>query len=195
MEQNLSAELDQQRSELIEKYRDINVDHEWWDYLYEDFKLGMVEKGIRIKDIFFTGFYSQGDGACFTGEIDMCKFLKAHGLEEHYMGATFFAAQGELYTTLDKNSSHYAHENTVSVNLELDNYNNYDDDTRYDIYSTMEEVMESEWKQLDNQVEEICRGYMRDLYRQLRDEYEALTSDEAVWDTIAANDLHVVEAV
>ena len=34
--------------ELVEKYRDINVDHDWWDFTYEDFKNDMREKGIEV---------------------------------------------------------------------------------------------------------------------------------------------------
>ena len=33
------------------------------------------------------------------------------------------------------------------------------------------------------------------LYKTLQDEYYALTSDEAVWETIVANDLHLEEEV
>jgi len=32
-----------------------------------------------------------------------------------------------------------------------------------------------------------------DLYRRLEKEYDYLTSDEAVWDAIVANDLDVIE--
>lgn len=187
---------DQQRSELIEKYRDINVDHDWWDCLYEDFKLDMQTKGITVDEMNFTGFYSQGDGASFTGRIDMIQFMKVHELEQRYMGAVFFAGQGELWGNILRGSSRYSHENTVSVNLEADTYNNFEEDsTRHEVYEAMEEVLDSEWKDLEEDVSEICKGYMRDLYYKLREEYEYLTSDEVVWETIVANDLHVLEAV
>ena len=183
------------RCELIEKYCDINVDHDWWQYTYEDFKLRMQEKGITVDEMNFTGFYSQGDGASFTGRVDMIQFLKVHGLEEHYMGATFFAGQGELWAEITRGSSRYSHENSVSVNVIPDTYNNFEDgSTRAEVYATMEEVLDSEMDDLQEQVEDICKSYMRDLYSELRDEYEHLTSEEAVWDTIVANELHVLEA-
>ena len=181
--------------ELIDKHWDINVDYDWWDCTYDEFKIEMQTKGITVDDINFSGFYSQGDGASFTGRIDMIQFLKVHGLEEHYMGATFFAGQGELWAEITRRSSRYSHENTVSVELIVDSYNNYEEDSpRYQVYETMQEVLDLEVKDLREQVESICKDYMQDLYRQLRDEYEALTSKEAIWDTIVANDLHVLEA-
>jgi hypothetical protein len=194
MNQGFVDELD--RNELIDKHWDINVNFEWWDYTYSEYKIEMQTKGITIDEMNFTGFYSQGDGASFTGKVDMIQFLKVHGLEEHFMGATFFAGQGELWAEISRGSSRYAHENSVTVNLVVDSYNNYEDgSTRYEVYETMQEVMEHETKDLEKEVEDICKGYMRDLYAKLRDEYESLTSKEAIWDTIVANELHVLEAV
>ena len=62
------------------------------------------------------------------------------------------------------------------------------------MYETMQEILDLEHNNLEKEVEDICKGYMRDLYAKLRDEYESLTSKEAIWDTIVANELHVLEA-
>jgi len=190
-----NEELKQLKAELIEKYRSINVDYDWWDCVYEDTKIEMETKGISVYDINFSGFYSQGDGACFIGRIDMVQFLKVHQLEQKYMAATFFAGQGELWATLDQGNSRYYHEQTVSATLVADSYNNYEEDsTRYQVYETMQKVLDDEWKDLEDEVNDICRGYMQDLYRKLRDEHDHLTSDEAVWETIEINELHLQAA-
>lgn len=186
---------DQQRSELIEKYRDINVDHDWWECLYEDYALMLEEKGISATDFAFSGFYSQGDGASFIGKINLATFLKVHELEAKYPATTFFATRGEVSANLYRRSHHYSHENTVNINFNDDIYNDQDeDDIRYTVYEEMSDQYLSDEEDLDDDVLNICRSYMRDLYRQLRDEYEYLTSDEVVWETIVANDLHVLEA-
>jgi hypothetical protein len=191
----LDTESKQIKDELIEKYRSINVDYEWWDCIYADLKIEMETKGISVSDMHFSGFYSQGDGACFTGRIDMAQFLKVHQLEQKYMAATFFAGQGELWANLDQGNSRYYHEQTVSASLVADSYNNYEEDsTRYQVYETMQKVLDDEWKDLEDDVNNICRGYMQDLYRNLRDEHEHLTSDEVVWETIEANELHLEAA-
>lgn len=183
------------KDELIEKYWDINVDHDWWQFTYDEFKIEMQTKGITVNDMNFTGFYSQGDGASFTGRIDMIAFLKVHELEQRFMGATFFAGQGELYVDINRGSSRYYHENSVNIDIEEDMYNNFEDDSvRYQVYETMQDVLETEWKDLETEVEDICKGYMQDLYSKLRDEYESLTSREAIWETIVLNELHVLEA-
>lgn len=63
-------------------YRDLGPHEDWWDAVYEDFErvceiLGICLKttavrlmggGARAKPcIWFSGFWSQGDGACFEG--------------------------------------------------------------------------------------------------------------------------------
>ena len=43
------------------------LDYEWWEFIYDDAKnLGKCI-GLRIDNIYFSGFYSQGDGCCFSG--------------------------------------------------------------------------------------------------------------------------------
>ena len=42
---------------------------------------------------------------------------------------------------------------------------------------------------LEETLIDTCRGYMRALYSDLRKEYEYLTSDEAVYEALEANDL------
>jgi hypothetical protein len=182
--------------ELLDKYREINVDHgDWCDYIWDEFVLEMLKKGIHAEDMNYQGFYSQGDGSSFTGRIDMSAFLKVHGLEEHFMGAAYFASIGELPARLIR-SGRFPHEGSIQLDMDCDGWNNYtEDDLRHATYDTLYEILQGDWKELEEDILEISRGYMKDLYRQLQEGYEALTSDEAVWDTIVANDLHVLEAV
>lgn len=42
----------------------------WYDYIIDDWKTRLAAKGFEDVDIQFSGFYSQGDGASFTGYID-----------------------------------------------------------------------------------------------------------------------------
>lgn len=53
---------------LIEKYRDANVDHDWWTSTFDVFIAVAKAFGIDTSsdEIQFSGFWSQGDGASFT---------------------------------------------------------------------------------------------------------------------------------
>jgi hypothetical protein len=197
MNQKQNAEFDQQQNELIEKYRDINVDHDdWHDAVWEDYAIDMIQKGIDAEDMNYSGFWSQGDGASFIGKINMDVFLKMHNLEAEYPGAAYFARINELPARLVRpRLSRYSHENTIELDMDWDGYNNFEnDDIRGDVYEALYESLQDEWQNLETDILDICRGYMRDLYRKLEKEYDYLTSDSAVWETIVANDLHVLEA-
>jgi hypothetical protein len=56
---------------IIEKYRDINTDFDWYNYTIEEFVGEMESKGLDIdpKNVKFSGFWSQGDGASFTCDL------------------------------------------------------------------------------------------------------------------------------
>lgn len=52
---------------IVEENRDMEVEHDWWDFVYTDaIQLGET-MGIEIQEIQFSGFCSQGDGARFRG--------------------------------------------------------------------------------------------------------------------------------
>lgn len=184
-----------QLHELLEKYRYFNVEVDWWDWQYEDFTEQMGAIGITVDKINFSGFYSQGDGACFTGHIyrtEMKQFMEAHNLAERYLAAFFFASRDELQVNIVSNSHHHCHENTVNVNVD-DEYLDYsdfeDNDPRGTIYQAMRTAYYKDALEFEEEVQEICRSYMKQLYIALRDEYEYLTSDECVLEAIKLNNL------
>jgi len=62
---------------FIDSHRHINVDHDWWDGVYEDFHHICKIMGIELdhREPCFSGFWSQGDGASWTGRY------RAQGLD------------------------------------------------------------------------------------------------------------------
>ena len=50
-----------------DEYRENGLDYDWYDCTLSDAKEIASFMGIEIEDIYFSGFSSQGDGACFTG--------------------------------------------------------------------------------------------------------------------------------
>jgi len=55
------------QEKVLEKLWDLNVDYDWWECVYEDATIIGKLMGIDISKIYFSGFSSQGDGACFEG--------------------------------------------------------------------------------------------------------------------------------
>ncbi len=188
--------LDKRRKEkLIDKHRDANVDHVWWDFTHEDFKERMKEIGVHVEKIYFSGFYSQGDGACFDGRVaDWPKFLEAVGkpeLLEHVV---------EHGLRLSWSSAgRYSHSHSVSFHdseLWIDNPHDEDDDPlRHAAWEALNPGMGGPVLAHLDDFKEFLRGKMDDLYNELESEYDDLTSDETIIDYLVENQEDEIDEV
>jgi hypothetical protein len=182
----------EQRSALIEKYRDINTDYQWWDCTYSDFREDMREVGIAVDRIYFSGFWSQGDGACFEGGFTSVKtYLDHHHQGQYPMIRKMLEHGGYVYVSC-KHSGHYCHENCTTFSIEHDTfYHLIECPTEFheQVADTMDKQLEYEIDDFEKDVIEQFRSYMQDLYRKLEAEYDYRTSDDEVWEAIVANEL------
>ena len=177
----------------IGKNRDINTDHEWWDYTYGTFKKDMAEKGIDVDDIYFSGFYSQGDGACFEGSIsDLDKFLDAHFDADKWPTLRLLEKVGGTVSFSVRHTGHYYHAYSTSSSFEAEDWENcqpYDEeDLRYMALQALMEDFDQECEDFEEAALEVFRDHMKQLYKNLEAENDYLTSDDAIAETMEAND-------
>lgn len=182
---------------LIDKYRDINVNHDWWDYTYDDFKQRMSEVGIEVDKMYFSGFWSQGDGACFEGSIsDMTKFMDAHFKPTEFTSIRkLLDVNGDVYVKC-RHSGHYYHEHCTTFDIGSDSFANcLSQPTEFheQMVIVLDSILTDQLIDFEARSVEIFKGYMKQLYRELSDEYDGLTTDESVADSIIANDLLTIE--
>ena len=177
------------RQDLLEHYRDINIEHhDWWETTYEDLASEMRENyGVAIKNIQFSGFWSQGDGASFcTDWLDVWNLLGRLGLQDKYPAWGL----GEHHFHVTRYHSSYVHSSTMQVSVEAQCECGEDHDA---VYKAVTEeycaIRSKEYGKIEKELLDFFRGVADDLYRRLEEEYEYLTSDEAVWGTIEANGL------
>jgi hypothetical protein len=183
------------KQKLIDKYRDININNDWWEPVYDFFTEDMANLGIRVDEMYFRGFWSQGDGACFEGSVsDWPVFLAKHGTDNPVL-----ADHAKKHFSFGCTHRHfYYHENSVSYDCDLpipdsssdihfaEDYSPYPvDDLRTSAWLSVLNQYDS--TKLEDEFQDIFRSHMQDLYSRLEDEYEHLTSDEAVWEAVVAN--------
>lgn len=175
-------ELDESTQErALEKLYNINTDHEWWDCEYESFKTIGKLMGINIDNIYFSGFSSQGDGACFEGSYQFnksgLKELLSIGIDDdelHTIARDLQALQRKSFYRLSatiKHRGHYYHELCTDIDVIDDNATNG--------YPSNE---------VEEQVKTGLRSLMQWMYSQLNKQYDYLTSEEAIKETIEANE-------
>lgn len=166
---------------VIEKNYDINVDNAWYDCIEYDYIEQLKKIGFYDLKIYFSGFYSQGDGASFSGKwyknsVDLDKVnleeLCSNKIKQLYytlLDLTNSCSDGSfrIYT-----SGHYYHENTMRIESEF-----IDEDDELIPYD-------------DCMILEECKSVSRELYRSLKDDYEYLTSEPAILETLQCNEYY-----
>ena len=182
-----------QRTALLEKYRYINVEHhDWWDSTYEEFREDMKAVGIDVQRMHFTGFWSQGDGACFEGKLgNTLTYLDHHHVGQYPMIRKLLEHDGEVYAQCE-HRGHYYHQYCTSFWVDSDTLTgmvHQPTEFHEAIVEQWQRELEDEISDFEKDVIEQWRSYMQDLYRKLEKEYDYLTSDEAVWESIEANEL------
>ena len=188
------------RSALLEKYRCINVEHdEWWDCVYADFREDMKVVGINVNRMYFSGFCSQGDGACFEGSFDSAlTYLDHHHKDQYLMIRKLLEHEGEIYANcfLSHRGGRRYHQNSTAFWVDSDTLTGMlpqPTEFHETIAAQWQRQLRDEVSDLEKDVTEQWRTYMGDLYRKLEEEYDYLVSDEAVWEAIKSNELDMDE--
>lgn len=195
------------QSKALDELRDLNVQYDGWhDDVIDQFKEDMEMLGLSDVEVSYSGFFSQGDGASFTADVsDTEVFMKeALGLESDEwldMGDgikpkdELDALRSDLldigFDTREKltpenfiisiirTSSRYSHENTIEGDVDIEDIPESIED-EFPLYKYQDMIQ--------NKVTNWAREKSKKLYRDLEKEYDYLTSDEEVKDSIEAND-------
>lgn len=169
-----------------EWWREAGLHDEWWDFVYDDAKRMASILGIDIDNIFFSGFWSQGDGACFEGTYrykpGSCKAIRAEAPQDrelHVIADTLRDIQRPWFYQLTasvKHSGNYSHEYCTVIDVEDERYANWGADPLP-----------------EDEMADALRRFMRWIYARLEEEYEWINSDENVAEAITANEYEFTE--
>jgi len=191
---------------LIEKYRYINVEHwAWWEFVYDDFiedcetegisvnYMGVIQGRSAYPKIEFQLSYSQGDGAAFQGSLfpsyNTLKFLDKHALNQYPMIRKLIVEGGTAVASWDTTPR----DNLGDITLNVDTFESVLG-ADHPLAEVWDAELDKEIESFEELVKEIVEGRCYKLYQNLRDEYEHLVSDEAVWESILANELDEEES-
>jgi len=177
-------------------YRQSGLHDDWWDAVFDDFQQVCALLGVEIKIrplrlmgggmsaqpcIWFSGFASQGDGACFEGRYryrpGASVEIRSHfptDTDLHAIADGLQASQKPNFYQLEAQIAHrgsYYHAHSLDIEIERPVAN---------------------WQPPAEGTSETLIEALRDLARWLNQSLEAehdhLNSDEAVDETLIAND-------
>ena len=191
---------DEAKQTAIESARYMDVDFfEWWGSSFEMFAEAAELFGLDVRQtrkylvggghrydptIFFSGFSSQGDGACFEGSYSYKKgALKAT--------KQAFPADSELLRIV-RDLQAIQQRNFYQLTATIKHRGQYNHSGCMDIT-----VDRADGKAFSEDDEESLKQLMRDfadwVYSSLEKEYDYLTSDEAVAESLRANEVEFTE--
>ncbi len=171
------------KQKSIEENRYINTEHWcWWHDVEDQFKDKMAKLGYEVEKIYFSGFSSQGDGACFEGKVSIDEWLLAHKLGRKYRALLNYCRNYGGYVTIAQ-QGHYYHEKSMTF-TESDTLCNY-------YYLDYDRLGEKVGKQIDEVMELIeteAEEVARELYKDLEAESDYLMSDDVIADVLTTNE-------
>lgn len=172
---------EQAKEKAIERMRDINVDsYDWYDAELEYWKEELENLGFTDAKIYFSGFWNQGDGACFESTVDIPAFIKANHLTSEYRSLMTCIQHGRWTHATIKHEGHYYNKYTMRVEVEIDHHS----DDSAELYDRLDDAE----NRLVNAILDVARTHADKIYDGLEKEYYYLVSDEAVTETIRVNE-------
>lgn len=168
---------EQAQQAVIDKVRQWDdLFHADEEFIIEDFK--ERHPHIGNMEIRYSGFYSQGDGASFTGYIDTGWVIN------NLLSDKLKTIVRDMDCTFERHNSRYCHENTVSTQLE-DIYwaDHIEENDR--LRSSM---MEEHCRDIADAIEEYRLDLCETIYRTLEKAYDDCHSDENIAELIRANE-------
>jgi hypothetical protein len=180
------------KQQAIGKYGDPPDD---W---HEDIYFRAIEegpaRGFEIDNIQHSGFHSQGDGASWTGYVDLLDFLAYHNKPDakdyaNYIILAELLREGwcDSRVSINRSGFYYNHSGTMCTSGVNDTIHYAEDDSVMDggilEGANVKELAKSIdtnylFNELDEWVLSRAREYADGIYKQLKEEYEAYTSEE-----------------
>jgi hypothetical protein len=167
----------------IENHRDVNTYDGWWEPVYEGLTERAEQAGFSVGNIYFSGFWSQGDGAMFEyttlGDTLLNKFvdqLDLSPMRKSWLKTQTFAQSRGTH------SGHYYHENCCSHVIDFES--NFGWASAINVANWIEGFVDQYEEFVIAEYKTLCR----ELYSDLESDHELLTSDEQVADTIIMNE-------
>lgn len=178
---------------------------DWADEIIANAKRDGPARGFDVEEVLWSGFSSQGDGASWTGSIHIPTFIEYHNKPDSedfskYVVLAELIKDGwtEKRVSVDRRAYFYNHSGTMLVDDIQENFHHASEDgttcidagilegaDAYELIQSIEAY--SMLSELQDWMEQKARDYATEIYKKLRDEYDAYTSEERFKDICDIN--------
>jgi hypothetical protein len=163
------SELNEEiQAKVLDAFRDINTDHDWYEFVISEWKAKLSDIGFLNAEISFQGFYHQCCGCSFSAELD---------LEQHLVNN---------FKPLLKEDTHF-------VCQRNDYARNYREWKYVQVNYLSSEAMDKLSEEFIEWLNDYKIDLEHEIYKSLEKEYEYLISDQLVKETLEANEYYFLE--
>ena len=182
------------KAKVIENHRYFNVEfNDWHDFIFDAWKEKLENYGFIMPEINYSGFWSQGDGASFTCyRVDIPVFLENFndeiGLTDKQKNLLLALMKDyDVFGFEVKRRDHrYCHAHTVYVDTEDCLYH-------FNGYEHLQAFLTSAMQRFEDVISDKVIEFSNKIYRELEKEYDYLTSEDAIIESLQANDYEFTE--
>ena len=203
---------DTAKEKAREWYRTGALDYDWWEFIYEDVEQRTKELGIELAqkpvrlmndgtryapEIYFTGFYRQGSGSSFAGrwraqdlQVDTLKKNCPTDTELHRIADVLedcAKEDGEMWADITAKRDNW-------ISVEVNDGETIEEQLNELEYKSPEyNTLSATCEQRADEVTQALQDFNHWIFQCLEKEYEWLTSDERVEESIVANKYEFTE--
>lgn len=167
------------KEKILNKHYDINTNFDWYEFTLNEWTEKLEKLGFMNPKINFSGFWSQGDGASFTCDVIDIKLVAETSklFKQREINALYALwNNGYIEANIERNTHHYYHSRTVTLN--------FYDGKMYTNWKHLQKIVDK----LSDYLSDIIIDLSDEIYTDLENEYNYLTSELAILETIQAND-------
>jgi hypothetical protein len=182
----------QEQTRVLDKYRDINVNHDWWESTLDMFREDMKSRGIEVGE---NVYFDYGEAAFEGCVCDWVLFLTHLRYDNDWL-LSHFSDHASFAVKIDHRRRYPKMEAEADLPLP-DSDPEYHEDF-LDQYGTGNDVRDAaliaalsqyDSKSMKERFFSVFKDYAHDLARMLEEEYDFLTSDEMVLETLQSSEM------
>ncbi|MDQ3042363.1 MAG: hypothetical protein M3R11_08325 [Acidobacteriota bacterium] len=170
------SELSHPAQEFVvseERERPERFDWDDAEFLTEDFKMQLAERGFEETKVYWSLGYCQGDGVAFYGRV-YPESLKEKDCKAKRLIAALEAAGDTLYIEITGEGGHYHHWNSMTVEIEFENESE-DEELPARLKIARSVLRENLEEYLAEKVKEMSRELEKSGYAEIEYQYDENT--------------------
>lgn len=175
------------KEKAIQNARECLEFSDYAGYIIEDAKTIAALMGWDISEVHYSGFYSQGDGACFVGGM--------HYKDNCLTSVQAYAPTDTVLHNIAKRWQELQQSNEFTLSADVMHSGRYFHEycTEFDCFDSRAQDGFVESTETEDDIKEITREFMHWIYKQLHNEFEFQTSDSNIAEMLINNEYEFTE--